>query len=199
MNRSFAILAAALMAVPLVAGTTRPVRDDVGFCWSPASMARLVEYLDADDADPFPGEGLVAAISPHDDYLYAGRIYHPLFKALRAREVVIFGVTHGAVRKEIGDPRGVAHPRRIRRLPGIGETGRGLGAPGSASRPAWTRTCSWSTTRPMSSNIPSKPSFPFLQYYNPDVKITPIMVAPMPYARMEEVAANWPPLSRITS
>ena len=31
---------------------------------------------------------------------------------------------------------------------------------------------------------------PFLQYYNPDVKITPVMVAPMPYARMEEVAAK---------
>lgn len=34
----------------------------------------------------------------------AGRVDSPLFKILRAKEVVIFGVTHGTVRSEIGDP-----------------------------------------------------------------------------------------------
>jgi len=31
---------------------------------------------------------------------------------------------------------------------------------------------------------------PFLQYFNPEVKITPIMVAPMPFARMEEISGK---------
>ena len=53
----------------------------------------------------------MAGISPHDDYLYAGRVYYPLFNKLRTREAVIFGVTHGAVRKEIGDPQGDPDPR----------------------------------------------------------------------------------------
>jgi len=35
----------------------------------------------------------------------AGRFIIP-FHPLRTREAVIFGVTHGAVRKEIGDPKG---------------------------------------------------------------------------------------------
>ena len=57
------------------------------------------------------GSDLVAGISPHDDYLYAGRVYYPLFKNLRTREAVIFGVTHGTVRKEIGDPQRDPDPR----------------------------------------------------------------------------------------
>jgi len=40
-------------------------------------------------------------------YLYAGRVYYPLFKILRAKEGVIFGVTHGTVRQEIGDPHNI--------------------------------------------------------------------------------------------
>ena len=59
----------------LAAQDVRPVKDDVGFCWNPASMKVLVDYLAAQDKESFPAEGLVAAISPHDDYLYAGRLY----------------------------------------------------------------------------------------------------------------------------
>jgi Predicted dioxygenase len=37
---------------------------------------------------------------------------------------------------------------------------------------------------------------PFLQYFNPDVKITPIMVAPMPLEKMEEISTD---LARVIS
>lgn len=79
----------------------RPVRDDVGFSWNANSMKILVDYLAANEQETFRSEGLVAAISPHDDYLLAGRIYYPLFNLIRTKEVVIFGVTHGTVRQEI--------------------------------------------------------------------------------------------------
>ena len=159
MNRIFAVIAAALMTVPLGAGTTRPVRDDVGFCWSPASMTRLVEYLDARDAEPFPGGG------PRRRHLPARR--------LSLRRTRLSSALQG--------PPGEGG-RRLRRHPRSGPEGdrrsreasssskdttpspdwrdrSGSPGSGSASRPAWTRTCSWSTTRPMSSNTPSKPSF----------------------------------------
>jgi len=98
MKTVMTLFASGLMVAALAAQDTRPVRDDVGFCWNAASMQKLVEYLESQEKEHFSGERLVAAISPHDDYLYAGRVYYPLFKILRAKEVVIFGVTHGTVR-----------------------------------------------------------------------------------------------------
>ncbi len=189
MNRILAVVAAALMTVPLGAGTTRPVRDDVGFCWSQASMTRLVEHLDARDADAFPGKGLVAAISPHDDYLYAGRVYHPLFKALRAREVVVFGVTHGAVRKEIGDPRGVLILEGYDAFPGSAKPV-GISRLRERIKARLDKDMFLVNDKAHELEHSIEALLPFLQYYNPDIKITPIMVAPMPYARMEEVAAK---------
>jgi AmmeMemoRadiSam system protein B len=189
MNKFLAIIAAALFTVPLGAGTTRPVRDDVGFCWSPASMARLVEYLDAGGENAFSGEELVAAISPHDDYLYAGRVYHPLFKALRAKEVVIFGVTHGAVRKEIGDPRGVLILEGYDAFPGL--TGPvGISGLRERIKSRLDRDMFLVNDRAHELEHSIEAILPFLQYYDPEVKITPIMVAPMPYARMEEVSGK---------
>ena len=101
------------------APAARPIKDDVGFCWNAASMKILVDYLAAQEKEQFPTEGLAAAVSPHDDYLYAGRLYYPLFKALRAKEVVIFGVTHGAVRKEIKDPQSVLILDEYASWPGV--------------------------------------------------------------------------------
>jgi AmmeMemoRadiSam system protein B len=39
---------------------------------------------------------LVAAVCPHDDYYYAGRLYSLLLPHVRARTVVVFGVFHKA-------------------------------------------------------------------------------------------------------
>ncbi len=189
MKQWLKILMAAIMAAPLAAQTARPVRDDVGFCWNPAGMTRLVQYLDSRDADAFPGEGLVAAISPHDDYLYAGRVYHPLFKALRAKQVVIFGVTHGAVRKEIGDPRGVLILDGYGTFPGLT---RPVGISGLRERikARLDKDMFLVSDKAHELEHSIEALLPFLQYYEPDVKITPVMVAPMPYARMEEVSTK---------
>jgi MEMO1 family protein len=189
MNKLFGILAAAIIAAPLAAQTSRPVRDDVGFCWNPESMARLVRYLDSGDTALCSGEGLFAAVSPHDDYLYAGRIYHPLFKALRAREVVVFGVTHGAVSKEIGDPRGVLILEGYGAFPGLAKP---VGISGLRERikARLDKDMVLVSEKAHKLEHSIEALLPFLQYYNPDVKITPIMVAPMPFDRMEEVAAK---------
>lgn len=47
-------------------------------------------------------KNLIAAISVYDFYLYTGKGCYPLFKNITTKEVVIFGVTHGSVRKEMG-------------------------------------------------------------------------------------------------
>lgn len=73
-----------LLCSSLAAQETRPVRDDVGFYWNPASIRLLVDYLQAREKDDFLPEGLAAAIAPHDDDLLACRVDYPLFKILQA-------------------------------------------------------------------------------------------------------------------
>ena len=86
----------------------RPIRDSVGFCWDADEMDSVINYLSKTYKwKKFSPENLVAAISPHDDYLYAGKVYFPLYKILRTKEVVIFGVTHGTVRKAMNDLQNV--------------------------------------------------------------------------------------------
>lgn len=42
------------------------------------------------------GTSFQAAISPHDDYIYAGRVYAHVYSYIKARHVVMIGVAHKA-------------------------------------------------------------------------------------------------------
>jgi len=163
------------------------VRDDVGFCWQRPQMQRLMELLAASGRRGSPVRGLVAGISPHDDYLYAGPVYYPLFRSLRTKEAVIFGVTHGTVRKEIGDPRGVLLLDEFRSWSGL------------SREVEISPLRDWLKSRlPREDFIVSNQAHslehsiealvPWLQYNNPGIRITPIMVTAMPWERMEELS-----------
>jgi AmmeMemoRadiSam system protein B len=165
----------------------RPVRDDVGFCWQRTQFQRLLKYLAAKDRQPITVHDLVAGIAPHDDYLYAGRIYYPLYKKLRTREAVIFGVTHGTVRKEIGDPQNILILDEYPSWSGLGRE--------VAISPLreWLKKHLPKEDYLISNQAHSlehsiEAQVPFLQYYNPDIKITPIMVTAMPFEKMDELA-----------
>jgi len=167
----------------------RPIRDDVGFCWKADSMKILIDYLDSQEKEKFSPEGLVAAISPHDDYLYAGRIYYPLFKILRAKEVVIFGVTHGTVRNEIKGLDSILILDDYQLWPGVLKP--------IAVSPLREYLKSHLNQNYFIVNNHAhelehsiEALLPFLQYFNPEVKITPIMVAPMPLNKMQEIAEH---------
>ena len=169
----------------------RPVRDDIGFCWNGAQMDRLMDYL-----KNTPGEEpkiqlppLIAGISPHDDFLYAGRMYYPLFKRIKTKEAVIFGVTHKAPREKIGDTRDKL----------IFDT-----------YPSWKgpyKEVNVSRFREYLKEKLDKELYiidneahqlehsiealvPFLQYYNPDVQITPIMITGMSFETMEKLSGE---------
>ncbi len=189
MKSLVAILILALVMIPLAANEIRPIRDDVGFCWNPASMKTLVEYLERHETESFEPEGLVAAVSPHDDYLYAGRVYYPLFKILRAKEVVIFGVTHGTVRKEIGDPHNILILDEFKLWTG-------LSAPQAISglreylKEHLDKAAYMVNNKAQTIEHSIEAQVPWLQYFNPGVKITPIMVTGMPFEKMDEVSTK---------
>ncbi|MFA3783596.1 AmmeMemoRadiSam system protein B [Melioribacteraceae bacterium 4301-Me] len=170
--------------------TIRPIRDNVGFCWKPDEMTKFVNYMDKHFSDEFkdsiPGK-LIAGISPHDDYLYAGRIYYPLYKLIRAKEVVIFGVTHGTVRNAMNDPKNVLIFDDFSKWHG----------PFKDVQISPLREKLKLELDPDDYMVSDKAQMiehsiealiPFLQYYNRDVEITPIMVTAMSYEKMEKIS-----------
>ena len=85
------------MGIPS-AGDLRGQQDAVGFAADAAQMARVWELAGTPPApETFgrsPGPGLAGAICPHDDYLYAGRVYRRVIPLVTARTVVLVGVFH---------------------------------------------------------------------------------------------------------
>jgi AmmeMemoRadiSam system protein B len=165
----------------------KPVRDNVGFCWTMHDMKALVAYLAGTAGTPVAKPGIVAAISPHDDYLYAGKVYYPLHRALRAKLVVIFGVTHSGVRKEIGDPHDVLIMDDFAAWPGLGRTvGVSPLRDYVKSHLAASDFITSNKAHGLEHSIEAE--LPFLSYDNPDVTIVPIMVTQMSWERMNTLS-----------
>jgi MEMO1 family protein len=172
----------------------RPIRDDVGYCWNIEQMQKLIDYLHISEQDPVT-QNFIAGISPHDDYLYAARIYYPLFRSLKTKEAVIFGVTHGTVRKEIGDPQNIIILDEFTSWKGPRQN-----IPISPLREFIKARLDTSYFKVNNKAHQLEHSIeallPFLQYFNPDIHITPIMVTAMPFERMDEISEK---LSEIIS
>jgi AmmeMemoRadiSam system protein B len=184
-----AVLALVCGASALVAQGQRPVRDDVGFCWDAAQMERFVRFLETAEDQPAVPQGFVAAISPHDDYLYAGRVMAPLFRSLRAKELILIGVTHRVVRNEIGDPKGVL-------ILDAFETWYGPRGPVRISPLRERIRAEMDSSMLLVSNRAHmlehslEALIPFVQHYNPEARIVPLMVTIMDVDRMERVSAR---------
>jgi len=178
----------------LLAGTfilygqdVRPIKDDVGYCWQRPQMQILLNYLAANDRQAVAVRNLVAGIAPHDDYLYAGRIYYHLYKKLRTREAVIFGVTHGTIRKEINDPQNILILDEYTSWSGLsGEVK--ISPLRELIKKQLPKEDFIVSNQAHSLEHSIEAQVPFLQYNNPDIKITPIMVTAMPFEKMNELS-----------
>jgi AmmeMemoRadiSam system protein B len=174
-------------SICLMGESIRPVLDDVGFCWQKEQVNRLLDHLKSLETEKVEMPQLIAGISPHDDYLYAGRIYYPLFSRVKTREVVIFGVTHGTVRKRIGDPR----EKLI-----FDEYEYWTGPFGNVSISGLREFLKGKLDKNyiLVDNVAHQwehsieAEIPFLQYFNRDIKITPIMVTGMDFDTMERLS-----------
>ena len=168
----------------------RPIRDDVGYCWQADKFDLFINWLEENFPDKnYKTENLVAAISPHDDYLYAGEVYHPLFKLINTKEVVIFGVTHGTVRKEIGDPRGVLIFDNFDKW--IGPYNYiGISPLRNLMKQGLNKDYFIVNNKAQSLEHSIEGLVPFLQHYNRNVKITPIMVTATTFNRMDSISTQ---------
>jgi len=85
------------MGLPSTA-TVRGQKDTLGYATTASQMAQV---WDLAARPPFPESfgqtvqpGVLGAICPHDDYLYAGRVYRRVIPLVTARTVVLVGTFH---------------------------------------------------------------------------------------------------------
>jgi AmmeMemoRadiSam system protein B len=170
---------------------TRPIRDDVGYCWNIEQADRLMDYLASASTgeETGPPPDLIAGISPHDDYLYAGQIYYRLFKHVHAKEVVIFGVTHSSVRKALGDPQDKLifdaytdwkGPYKNVNISKLREY----------LKEKLDKNLYITSNEAHQAEHSIEAMIPFLQLFNRDVHITPIMVTGMNFETMERISGE---------
>ena len=177
------------MAIPS-SETVRGQKDGVGYA---RTAEQMTEAWDLSGAAPSPlcfekeilGEG-IAVIVPHDDYVYAGRVYRALVPSLKARTVVIVAPFH---RWRDFDVRGkiVFDSYKSWRTPDgevlvskIRDTiVRGLPASDYVI----------SNTMHDAEHSIEGPLY-WLKRANPSVEIIPILVTPMDYPSMEQVLYN---------
>ncbi len=190
MKRQIIIVLVLIMNSVIISQTTRPIRDNAGYCWKANQFDKFIEWLDQDCVDDtFSSENLVAGISPHDDYLYAGKVYHPLYKLIHAKEVVIFGVTHGTVRKAMNDPRNVLILDEFNKWQGPYSDVE-ISPLRELIKQKLDKQYFMVSNKAQSIEHSIEGLIPFLQHYNRDFKITPIMVTGMPFERMDSLSAK---------
>lgn len=168
----------------------RAIKDSIGFCWNSNEMDRFINFLEKKShTKNFTVKNLIAAISVHDDYLYAGKIYYPLFKLIRTKEVIIFGVTHGTVRKEIGDLKNLLILDDYGEWQGVYSNVR-ISELREKIKSNLSNEYFITNNKAHSIEHSIEALIPFLQYYNREIKITPIMVTQMNENSMDEISVK---------
>lgn len=171
-------------------GGVRGQKDAVGFASTAPQMA---EVWDRSSTEPRPDKlgdapaGPVwGAVCPHDDYLYAGRVYRAVLPLVKAKHVIVLGVFHGW-RKFGAKDTLVFDPYRAWRSPD-GEV------PVSSLREDLLDKLPKEDAVQSAAMHDSEHSVEavvyWLKHQTPDLDIVPVMVPVMDLNRMQALAAH---------
>jgi len=168
--------------------------DTVGFAqysWQTDSLLARIERVQSvqlnETGELFDSSAsLRVAISPHDDYTYVGYLYPALLSHVKSDVVILFGVGHKARVFGIEDKIVFGTYRKWKSPRGTVEISE-LQNSIMKNLPAEQFTVNDSLQAVEHS---MEALVPFLEYYNNDVKIIPIIVPAMSYERMEVIAAS---------
>ncbi len=163
--------------------------DTVGFAhlgWQMDSIAARIERSDADTfgSHCHNGNPLRLAISPHDDYTYAGPLYFSLLKDVHAHTLILFGVAHKA--RALGIEGKMVFGNYKKWKEPYGEV--------AVSAMQNNILKSLDTSLYLISDTLQRVEhslealIPFLQYFNPGLEIIPILVPAMPFEKMQQAA-----------
>lgn len=168
----------------------RGQRDAVGFAstaeqmkksWDLSAEGPAVEKL-----GPAPAAGVIGALSPHDDYIYAARVYRSVIPLVTAKTVIVVGVFHQYRKYRVRDrivfdtypewrtPDGPARVSSLR-----DELAAAM-PKGDASSDAAAHDAEHSIEAEVY----------WLRHANPSVEIVPILAPATRFERLEEIAGR---------
>jgi len=161
----------------------RPLRDTIGFAQYAWQMDSIMARLNRNGWSKVDGDPWKMAICPHDDYTYVGSLYPETLGNIKADRVIIIGVAHRAAQLGIEDSL-------------VFETnthwkGPWGDVPVSAYRNDLIELLDdkyamiSDTMHRVEHSLESL--VPYLQYFNRDVEIVPILVPTMNPDRMQTV------------
>jgi AmmeMemoRadiSam system protein B len=165
----------------LAAKVRQPV-DTVGFAQYPWQMDSIMARIDRRGWNKSEGIPWRFAVCPHDDYTYAGKLYPEVLQNIKAHVVILLGVAHRASVSGIEDSL-------------VFDTYQAWKGPWKDVKVSPMRDQIYSLLSGryavINDSLHSKEHsvesmIPFLQYFNRDVTIVPVLVPAMNPARMEE-------------
>jgi len=174
----------------------RGLKDTVGFAISAPQMDLTVELskkaeagkltANAKELSLVEGSYFIAGISPHDDYIYAGPVYIHLYPYIKAKRVVIFGVSHYARRWKVENTL-IFDSFRYWRGPYGKVKVSGLRDEIISKLPS----SDYIISSPMQAEEHSVEALvPWLQYFNRDVEIVSIMVPYMRWSKLDSLSKD---------
>jgi len=160
----------------------RPLRDTIGFAQYPWQIDSIMDRIGNDSWSKQSGDPWKMAICPHDDYTYVGSMYPEVLHNIKSELVFIIGVAHRAAALGLEDSL-------------IFDTHTHWKGPWKNVKVSEARESIFDklhndfairsdTMHRVEHSLESL--IPFLQYFNRDVEIVPILVPAMHPDRMEQ-------------
>ena len=168
----------------------RGQRDAIGFASTAEQMKKTWELSAEgpapDKLGPAPAAGVLGALSPHDDYLYAGRVYRAVLPLVTAKTVIVIGVFHQYRKYRVRD-RIVFDPYPAWRTPDGSVPVSSMRDELLAAMPKGDAIQD-AADHDMEHSIEAEVYW--LRHQNPDVEIVPILAPATKFERLEEIAAK---------
>ena len=178
------------MGIPST-GSMRGQKDSVGYASNPAQMAEVWELAGKGPepeslGQPFSGDPC-AVICPHDDFIYAGRVYRKVLPLVRAKKVVVIGVFHQW--RKFGERDRLVFDTYSKWRTPDGDV------PVSSLREAVQKGLEPGDYTASDTMHDAEYSAEALVYWlrhgNSDLEIVPVLVPPMGFDRMSEIAGRF--------
>jgi AmmeMemoRadiSam system protein B len=168
----------------------RGQQDAVGFASTAEQMQKTWELSAEgpapDRLGPSPAAGVIAVLSPHDDYLYAGRVYRTVLPLVTAKTVIVIGVFHGYRKYRVRD-RIVFDPYLAWRSPDGPIATSSIRQELLAAMP---REDASQDAAAHDAEHSIEAEVYWLRHANPSVEIVPILAPAARFERLEEIAAR---------
>lgn len=177
------------LSTTIYAQNIRPVMDNIGFIWKKESLTKLTNYLEKNNKIYNCDKELIAAVSPHDDYLYAGDVEYSVLKNITAKEVVIFGVTHRSPRKYLKNPKNKVIFESFDKWNGLSGTVE-ISSLREVLKNKLDKNLYLVDNKAHSLEHSIESIIPWLQDNNKNVKITPIMVTEMSFKNLDKISSE---------